>query len=154
MAEPEAGEVFVVVGDGTYLMAPTELVTAVQERLKVTVIVLVNAGFQSIHALQRSAVVTGFGNEFEVDVDFAANAASMGCASWEAATEAELEAALEAARAQPRPAVIACHVDPYAPVLGSGAWWDLGVPEVAEDPAVAAAAAAHARGAERQRFHG
>jgi 3D-(3,5/4)-trihydroxycyclohexane-1,2-dione acylhydrolase (decyclizing) len=104
--------------------------------------------------LQRAAVVTGHGNEFQVDVDYVANAASMGCATFAARTEAELEAALREARAQERPAVVVCHVDPYRAAPASGAWWDLGVPQVAEDPAVAAAAAAHARGAERQRWFG
>jgi len=135
-------------------MAPSELVTAVQEGLKIVVLVLVNGGFRSIEGLQESTLATTFGNAFTVDVDYAANAASLGCATWTVRTEAELEGALEAARGQPRPAVIACHVDPHRALLGSGAWWDLGVPEVAADAEVVARAAAHARGAEHQRFHG
>jgi 3D-(3,5/4)-trihydroxycyclohexane-1,2-dione acylhydrolase (decyclizing) len=78
----------------------------------------------------------------------------MGCATWEAASAAELTAALDEAREQPRPAVIACQIDPYRPLPASGAWWDLGVPEVAEDPAVAAAAAEQAAGASGRRFYG
>jgi 3D-(3,5/4)-trihydroxycyclohexane-1,2-dione acylhydrolase (decyclizing) len=154
MAEPDAGEIFAVIGDGTYLMAPTELVTAVQERLKLTVVVLVNGGFQSIHALQRATVGRSFGNEFGVPVDYAANARSLGCAAWEAGTVDELATALEAARAHPGPALIACDVEPRRMLLGSGAWWDLGVPEASADPRTRELAAAHARGAERQRFYG
>jgi 3D-(3,5/4)-trihydroxycyclohexane-1,2-dione acylhydrolase (decyclizing) len=154
MAEPEAGEIVVVIGDGTYLMAPTELVTAVQECLKVTVVVLVNGGYRSIESLQRSSLGIRFGNAFAAEVDYAANAASLGCAVWDVDDEAALEAALAGAREQPRPAVIACHVDPEAVLPAPGAWWDLGIPEVAADPAVAAAAAEPARGAARQRWYG
>ena len=153
MAEPDAGEIVAVIGDGTYVMAPTELVTAVQEGRKITAVVLVNGGYRSIEGLQRSALATAFGNAFAVAVDIAANAASMGCATWEARTEEELARALDEAREQPRPAVVACHVEAL-PLPSSGAWWDLGVPQVADDPHVAAAAAAHARGAERQRYLG
>jgi 3D-(3,5/4)-trihydroxycyclohexane-1,2-dione acylhydrolase (decyclizing) len=89
-----------------------------------------------------------------VEVDYAANARSLGCAAWEAGTVEELAAALEAARAHPGPALIACDVEPYRMLLGSGAWWDLGVPEVSADPRTRELAAAHARGAEAQRFYG
>jgi 3D-(3,5/4)-trihydroxycyclohexane-1,2-dione acylhydrolase (decyclizing) len=154
MAQPDAGEVFVVIGDGTYLMAPSELVTAVQERLKVTVIVLVNGGYRSIESLQLGTVGRSFGNEFGVPVDYAANARSLGAAAWDAANVDELAAALDAARAHAGPAVIACDVEPRRMLLGSGAWWDLGLPEVSADPHTRDLAAAHARGAEGQRFHG
>jgi 3D-(3,5/4)-trihydroxycyclohexane-1,2-dione acylhydrolase (decyclizing) len=146
MADPSAGEVLVVIGDGTYLMAPTELVTAVQEQLKLTVVILVNGGYQSIHALQRGTSGDSFGNEFRAPdgswlaVDYAANAASMGCATWRVATAAGLAAALEAARTETRAAVIVCDVDPGRTLLSSGAWWDVGVQD--------------AVGAARQRWHG
>ena len=161
MADADAGEVLVVVGDGTYLMAPTELVTAVQEGLKVTVVVLVNGGYQSIHQLQRGAVARSFGTEFRrgpglgevVAIDYAANAASLGCAAFHAAGEAELEHALDAARAGTRPAVIACEVE-AVPAPDSGAWWDLGVPEVSGDEEVRRAAASHREGAALQRWFG
>jgi 3D-(3,5/4)-trihydroxycyclohexane-1,2-dione acylhydrolase (decyclizing) len=139
----------------------------VQERLKVTVVVLVNGGYQSIHALQRSTVATSFGNEFRarvngdrapagpvVEVDYAANARSMGAAAWTVRTVDELTAALDEASSEAGPAVIACHVEPRRGLVGSGAWWDLGVPEVAEDPDVAARAAAHAGRRSGQRFLG
>ena len=94
MARPDAGEVYVLIGDGNYLMGATgELVTARQEGLKLTVIVVENHGFQSIHGLQRARTGRSFGLEFRersadgsgvggpfVEVDYAANARSLGCA--------------------------------------------------------------------------
>jgi 3D-(3,5/4)-trihydroxycyclohexane-1,2-dione acylhydrolase (decyclizing) len=145
------GEAYAVIGDGTYLMAPSELVTAVQERLKVTAILLVNGGYRSIEALQLATVGRSFGNEFGVAVDFAANAASLGAAVWSVSTPEELTAALEAARAQPRPALIACSVAPRRAAPASGAWWDLGVAEVSADPRTAELATAHAQGARKWR---
>ncbi len=147
MAEPDAGEIVVVIGDGTYLMAPTELVTAVEHDLKITVVVLVNGGYQSIHALQRSVLGAGFGTEWSADVNYVASARSFGCEAWAAATPAELADALREARGQPRPGVIVCPVEPHRMLLGSGAWWDLGVPETSER------AMEHRAGAARQRFY-
>jgi 3D-(3,5/4)-trihydroxycyclohexane-1,2-dione acylhydrolase (decyclizing) len=154
MADPSAGEVLAVIGDGTYLMAPTELVTAAQEGLKVTVVVLVNQGYQSIHALQRATIGRSFGNEFGVRVDYAANARSLGTAAWDVSSPEQLEAALAAAREHPGPALIACAVEPRRMLLGSGAWWDLGVVEASPDQQTRELAAAHASGAEAQRFFG
>jgi 3D-(3,5/4)-trihydroxycyclohexane-1,2-dione acylhydrolase (decyclizing) len=148
LADPDAGEVVAVIGDGTYLMAPTELVTAVERELKITIVLLVNCGHQSIHALQRSVLGAGFGTEWRAVVDYAANARSLGCEAWTAASPDELASALREARAQPRPGVIVCPVEPHRMLLGSGAWWDLGVPETSER------ALAHREGAARQRFHG
>ncbi len=167
MADPEAGEVFVVIGDGTYLMAPSELATAVQEGLKVTVVVLINHGYQSIHGLQETSVGLSFANEFRfrdaetnqlsgdfIDVDFAANARSFGCVAFEARTEEELLEALTAARKESGPVVIATRIDPRRGLLDSGAWWDLGVPEIAErESTVIAAKNREARRGE-QRFYG
>jgi 3D-(3,5/4)-trihydroxycyclohexane-1,2-dione acylhydrolase (decyclizing) len=166
LAQPDRGRVIAIIGDGTYLMAPTELVTAAQEGLKVTVVLLVNGGYQSIHALQRSALGHGFATEFRsrhhapdglvglVDgVDYAANARSLGCAAWTARSVEELRVALDAARAGCDPAVIVCLVDPRRGLVGAGAWWDLGVPEVAADRQVMEHAAAAAAGRSRQRFY-
>ena len=161
MADPDAGEIFVVIGDGTYLMAPTELVTAAQEGLKITVVVLVNGAFGSIRELQRSATGQTFGTEFRrgagagevLQVDYAANAESLGCAAYRAGTAQELEQALAAARDCPGPAVIECRVDPRPAPL-SGAWWDLGVPTVSGDERVLEAAARQRAGAAQQRFYG
>jgi 3D-(3,5/4)-trihydroxycyclohexane-1,2-dione acylhydrolase (decyclizing) len=167
LAEPDAGEVLVIIGDGTFLLSPTELVTAVQERAKVTVVVFVNHGYQSIHTLQLGTVGTSFGNEFRVrsadggapdgpfvDVDHAGMARALGCRAWRADTPEELETAVAEARAADGPALIECRVEPRASVLGSGAWWDLGVAQQADDPRTRELAAAQAEGAAAQRFLG
>jgi 3D-(3,5/4)-trihydroxycyclohexane-1,2-dione acylhydrolase (decyclizing) len=166
MATGPKGEVFVVIGDGTYLMGSSELVTAVQERLKITVLVLENHGYQSIHALQRARVGTSFGLEFRersngaqsrlegpyVEVDFAANAASYGCAAFTTKTISELEDALASAREQHRPSVIVAHVEPRRLMLDSQCWWDVGVPQVAARPETLEAVAASDEGRVRQRY--
>lgn len=165
MASPAAGEVYVVVGDGTYLMGSTgELVTACQEGLKVTVIVVENGGYQSIHGLQRNRTGRSFGLEFRersgggldgdtVDVDYAANARSLGCAAFAVSTPEELRDALEAARQETRPAVIVARVEPRRLLLDSECWWDVGVAEVSDRAETRELAADHARGRALQRPH-
>jgi len=160
MADRDAGEIYVVIGDGTYLMAATELATAVQERLKVTVVLLVNGGFQSIHGLQRGTGAASLATEFRnhadgapLSVDFAANARSLGCRAVDVAAPGELTEALAGVRAAPEPAVVACAVEPHRALLHSGAFWDLGVAEVSRRPAVREAAAAMRRGREAQRHY-
>ena len=165
MHEGPAGEVFVVIGDGTYLMGASELVTSIQDRLKLTVVVLDNGGYQSIHGLASSSTGVSAGNEFRarngddpllagprLEVDFAANAESFGCAAFRADDLGSLEAALSAARTQDRSAVIVCRTAPDRPLPPSGAFWDLGVPEAALDERTTELAADHRRtGAARQR---
>jgi 3D-(3,5/4)-trihydroxycyclohexane-1,2-dione acylhydrolase (decyclizing) len=164
LARPDAGEVIVVIGDGTFLLSPTELVTALQERTKVTVVVLVNGGYQSIHSLQLGTVGSSFGNEFRtrerdhgaptgevVEIDYAGMARSVGCAAWRADTLEELEDALAQARSAAGPALIECRVEPRRMLLGGGAWWDLGVAQQAEDARTRELTAAHREGAAAQR---
>jgi 3D-(3,5/4)-trihydroxycyclohexane-1,2-dione acylhydrolase (decyclizing) len=160
MADSEAGEVYVVIGDGTYLMAATELATAVQERLAVTVVVLVNGGYMSIRGLQRAtgspALATEFRNHADGEplaVDYAANARSLGCRAVDVASPGELTAALAAARAARAPTVVACAIEPHRALLHSGAFWDLGVAEASSRPEVREAAAAMRRGRATQRHH-
>jgi 3D-(3,5/4)-trihydroxycyclohexane-1,2-dione acylhydrolase (decyclizing) len=166
MARPEAGEVYVVIGDGNYLMGGTgELVTACQERLKLTVIVVENHGFQSIHGLQRSRTGRSFGLEFReraedgtlltgpyVEVDYAANARSLGCASFTASSVQQFRDALAGAREETRPAVIVVSVEPGRLLLDSACWWDVGVAQVSERAETRELAAEHARGRALQRF--
>jgi 3D-(3,5/4)-trihydroxycyclohexane-1,2-dione acylhydrolase (decyclizing) len=158
--------VIVVIGDGTYVMAPTELFTAVQERLRLTVVVLDNGGYQSISRLALGSTGSTVGNEFRargdggrlpdgapVRVDIAANARSMGCEGIVAATTDELRAALADARARSdRPTVIVCPTAPGRSLLGSGAFWDLGVPEVATSKDTRARTAAHVEARRAQRY--
>jgi 3D-(3,5/4)-trihydroxycyclohexane-1,2-dione acylhydrolase (decyclizing) len=165
MAQGPDGEVFVLIGDGTYLMGHTELVTAVQEGLKITVVLVENHGFQSIHALQRSRIGRSFGLEFRsrqdeglkgefVSIDFASNARSYGCAAFEADTPEEVTKALEAARNQDRPAVIVCRTEPHRLILDSECWWDVGVPEVSSRPETDAAVETTIEGRRRMRWFG
>jgi 3D-(3,5/4)-trihydroxycyclohexane-1,2-dione acylhydrolase (decyclizing) len=150
------GEVIAVIGDGTYLMHPAELVTAVQEHLQITVVILDNGGYQSINHLALGNVGVSAGNEFRergpggrlpdgarVPVDYAANARSMGCDVVTAATVPDLEAALQRARGNARATVIVCPVAPDRPLPASGAFWDLGVPQIAADPQARQHAADH-----------
>jgi 3D-(3,5/4)-trihydroxycyclohexane-1,2-dione acylhydrolase (decyclizing) len=163
---PEAGEVYALVGDGTYLMGgQTELVTAVQEGMKITVVVIENHGYQSIHALQRAKTARSFGLEFRrrqggrldgpcVEIDLAANAASLGCATYTASTADELAAALDAARRETRPTVVVVRVDPLALTLSSDCWWDVGVAEVSRFSETREARALSERGRAAQRYFG
>src|SRR5690606_13831538 len=109
LAAPER-EVYVMIGDGTYLMMPSEIVTAVQERLKITIILLDNHGFASIGGLSASVGSEGFGTRYRfrtegdqlegdvLPIDFAANAASLGATVMRANTRDQLADALTLAR--------------------------------------------------------
>jgi 3D-(3,5/4)-trihydroxycyclohexane-1,2-dione acylhydrolase (decyclizing) len=147
MAAPER-EVFVLVGDGSYLMLPGELVTAVQLGVKLTVVIVDNHGFNSIGALSRSLGLDGFGTQYRfardgvpvldgdtdppphLPLDLAANAASLGAVAIRARTIAELREALERARGEKVTTAIVVEVDRYEGVPGYESWWDVPVPEV------------------------
>jgi 3D-(3,5/4)-trihydroxycyclohexane-1,2-dione acylhydrolase (decyclizing) len=155
LAAPER-EIYVLVGDGSYLMLPGELVTAVQERLKLTIVLVDNRGFKSIGSLSRSLGTDGFGTLYRyrengslgvdsapstdyLPVDLAANAESLGAKVFRAATIAELRAGLESARAERGPVVIAIQADRYEGVPDYDSWWDVAVAEVSDVEAVRAA---------------
>jgi 3D-(3,5/4)-trihydroxycyclohexane-1,2-dione acylhydrolase (decyclizing) len=157
-------EVIVVIGDGTYLMSPTELVTAVQEDLKLIVVVLDNGGYQSINRLALGYTGAGAGNELRrrgaggrfpdgerVAVDYVANAGSMGCEAVLAETVDELDGALRGARDVAATTVIVCPTAPERALLSAEAFWDLGVPEVAADELTRRLTAEHLVRAEAQR---
>lgn len=159
-------EVFVVIGDGTYLMNPTELFTSAQERLKLTVLVLDNGGYQSISRLALGKAGSTAGNEFRgrdesgrlptgerIGVDYVANARSLGCESVLAESAEQLAAALAKARAGSGTTVIVCPTEPSRSLLDSGAFWDIGVAEVATDPATREVADAHRQAASVQRHY-
>jgi 3D-(3,5/4)-trihydroxycyclohexane-1,2-dione acylhydrolase (decyclizing) len=144
MAAPDR-EVFVMVGDGSYLMMAQELVTAVQEGIKLTVVLVQNHGFASIGALSESVGSQRFGTRYRyrnpdtgaldgdlLPVDLAANAASLGADVRHARTIDELEAALREARASSRTSVVHVETDPLVSAPSSDAWWDVPVSEVAE----------------------
>jgi len=156
LAAPER-EVVVLVGDGSYLMMPGELVTAVQERLKLTVVLVDNHGFNSIGGLSRSLGLQGFGTQYRyvdgerpvldgdddppptLPLDLAANAASLGARAERVGTIAELREALARARDDDGVSVIVVEVDRYEGVPSYESWWDVPVAEVSELAAVQAA---------------
>jgi len=146
MAQPE-GEVYVLIGDGTYLMNPSELVTALQERLKVTVVLSENHGYQVIRQLQMNRAGRSFGNEFRarddathrlegdyLTIDFAQHAASMGARTWHVTTPDALEMALMEARDEQRSCMIVVETEPHRALPGAGVWWDVAPAEATNDP--------------------
>ena len=123
MADPSR-EVFAFLGDGTYLMAPSEIATSVQEGVKIIIVLVDNGGFASIGSLSRSLGQGGFGTSYRVrdeksgqldgaalKVDFVANARSLGAHAIKAATLDELKNAPEEAKAQDRTTVIVVETD-------------------------------------------
>jgi len=144
-------EVFVMVGDGSYLMMNSELQTSVMLGCKLIVTVLDNRGFGCIDRLQRACGGASFNNLLaDVDapangswVDFAAHARSLGAQAERVASLSELEAALSRARASERTYVVVIETDPLATTQAGGAWWDVAVPEVSERPQVQDARAAY-----------
>jgi 3D-(3,5/4)-trihydroxycyclohexane-1,2-dione acylhydrolase (decyclizing) len=169
MAAPER-EVYVLIGDGSYLMLPGELVTAVQERLKLTIVLVDNQGFKSIGSLSRSLGTDGFGTLYRyrddgslgvdsegsdayLPVDLAANAESLGAKVFRASTIEELRAGLESARAEAGPVVIAVQSDRYEGVPDYDSWWDVAVAEVSDVPSVRAAREAYEAARVDERSH-
>ncbi|KAB1658039.1 3D-(3,5/4)-trihydroxycyclohexane-1,2-dione acylhydrolase (decyclizing) [Pseudoclavibacter chungangensis] len=136
--------VFGLIGDGTFLMLSQEIMTAVQEHLKITFVVVDNSGYGSIAALSETRGSQEFGTRFRergeglrhdgarIDVDFPANAASYGAKVWTADTADTFRAALEEAKAYDGTSVVYVRVDAQGRFGGSGAWWDVPVSEVSE----------------------
>jgi 3D-(3,5/4)-trihydroxycyclohexane-1,2-dione acylhydrolase (decyclizing) len=161
MAAPDR-EVVVLVGDGSYLMMAQELVTAVQENIKITVVLLDNHGFSSIGGLSQSVGCAGFGTEYRhrtergldgehVAVDFAANAASLGAHVVSVRDRASLPGALREALTSRSTSVVVIPVDREARVGGYDSWWDVPVAETSTLDAVRDARAAYERDRKRQR---
>jgi len=140
MAEPDR-DVFVMVGDGSYLMMATELVTAVQENVKVIVVLVQNHGFASIGGLSESLGSQRFGTSYryrsddgrldgdKLPVDLAANAASLGADVIRVVTAAEFTDAVKVAKASDRTTVIHVETDPMIFAPDSESWWDVPVSE-------------------------
>ncbi|MCS6816271.1 MAG: 3D-(3,5/4)-trihydroxycyclohexane-1,2-dione acylhydrolase (decyclizing) [Blastocatellia bacterium] len=164
MADPSR-EVYVLVGDGSYLMMSSEIVTSIQEGYKLVILVLDNHGFSSIGGLSQSLGLGTFGTEYRarnpqtgqldgewLPVDFAANAASLGAHALRARTREELEHALEEARRQTRTTVIAVEVDKEVRVPNYESWWDVPVAEVSEMDVVRQVRAQYEEAKKRERF--
>jgi 3D-(3,5/4)-trihydroxycyclohexane-1,2-dione acylhydrolase (decyclizing) len=163
LAAPDR-EVFVLVGDGSYLMMAQEIVTAVQEGIKLTIVLVQNHGFASIGALSESLGSQRFGTRYRyrdaetgrldgdtLPVDLAANAASLGADVLWATTIEEFELALRDARDRPRTTVVHVVTDPLAPAPSSEAWWDVPVAEVAELESTRTARATYEQSKQTQR---
>ncbi len=166
MARKE-GEVFVLMGDGNYQLHPMELVTAVQERTKITVVLVVNGGFQSIHGHQKALVGHSLGNEFKIrdpktnllddgefiDVDYVKNAESIGLKAWCATNEEEIRRALTAARGEKGSCMIVVPTEEYRYTPDSGIWWEVIGAEVTGDPKTKKLVEAREAGRVDQRFY-
>jgi 3D-(3,5/4)-trihydroxycyclohexane-1,2-dione acylhydrolase (decyclizing) len=152
LALPER-EVWVLVGDGSYLMMNSEIATSVMLGKKLNIVVLDNGGFGCIDRLQRSCGGASFNNLFAngSGVDFAAHAASLGACSHKVAGLGELDAALSEARAETRTSVVVIATDPALSTTAGGAWWEVAVPEVSDRAEIAAARAAYDATRTRQR---
>ncbi|MDG9719026.1 3D-(3,5/4)-trihydroxycyclohexane-1,2-dione acylhydrolase (decyclizing) [Streptomyces sp. DH24] len=157
--------VWSLVGDGTYLMMPTEIVTAVQEGLPVNVVLIQNHGYASIGGLSESVGAERFGTAYRhraadgtftgapLPVDLAANAASLGMDVLRAKTVRELREALAQARASDRPTCVYVETDPAPTAPPAEAWWDVPVAETATREAARAAREDYDRQVAARRRH-
>ncbi len=166
MAAPDS-EVFVMVGDGSYLMLHTEIVTAVQEGQKLIIVLVDNGGFQCIRGLQMASGSPSFGNELRfrdaatgtlsggyVPVDFVKNAESLGARAIAADGPEELRAALKEAKAETRTTLVYVHVDPDSRVPNYEGWWDVPIAEISHDDEVNSTRAQYADDVRKQRWFG
>jgi len=170
LAAPER-DVFVMVGDGSYLMMPSEIVTAIQEHTKLVIVLVDNIGFSSIGALSRSLGLDGFGTQYRyrqngslgfdsdkepltpLPVDLAANAESLGARVLRAKSIDEFRIALTQAKHGSETTVVYIRVDRYEGVRAGGAWWDVATAEVSDVPAVREAHEKEIVEKRRQRRH-
>jgi 3D-(3,5/4)-trihydroxycyclohexane-1,2-dione acylhydrolase (decyclizing) len=170
MADPTR-EVHVMVGDGSFLMMAQELVTSVQEDLKLTVVLVDNQGFASIGGLSRSKGTAGFGTRYRrrkdgslgddsgqhegspLPVDLGLSAEGLGAHVIRAHNVEELRDALVASKSIDRTVVIHVYTDRYEGVPDYDSWWDVPVAEVSESEDVRNARAEHDRGRERRRWY-
>jgi 3D-(3,5/4)-trihydroxycyclohexane-1,2-dione acylhydrolase (decyclizing) len=163
MAAPDR-EVVVLVGDGSYLMLSSEIVTAVSEGIKLTIVLIDNRGFSSIGSLSESLGSQRFGTAYRyrnsesglldggnLPVDLAANAESLGADVLRTRTIDEFRVALGKAKAAARTTVVYIETDPLAPVPDSGSWWDVPVSETAALPSTQQAREVYEQHKQRQR---
>ena len=147
-------------------MMPTEIVTAVQEHIKVIIVLVDNKGFASIGGLSRSLGLSGFGTSYRqrsaasgqldgdaLPVDFAANARSLGAHAIKAESLAEFKAALEEAKKTDRITVVVIETQPGVGVPGYDSWWDVAVGEVSQIDAVRQARARYVEARQQERYH-
>ena len=164
LAAPDR-EVFAMVGDGSWLMMSSELVTALQEGVKLVVVLIENGGYASIGGLSESLGTEGFGTRHvrrradgqpsgePLRVDYVGSARSLGVDAVRAGSIAELRDALAEACRSPRTTVIVIETDREARVGGYGCWWDVPPAEVSSTPKVQAARRAYEEARRKQRFY-
>jgi 3D-(3,5/4)-trihydroxycyclohexane-1,2-dione acylhydrolase (decyclizing) len=164
LADPSR-EVYAFVGDGTYLMMPSEIVTSIQEGIKLIVVLVDNHGFASIGGLSQSLGSGGFGTRFRMrgqhngqldgdylPIDFAANARSLGADAIRACTIEEFRQALQQARSATKTTVIVIETDREARVPGYDSWWDVAVAETSTMEGVQAARADYEEDRKKERY--
>jgi 3D-(3,5/4)-trihydroxycyclohexane-1,2-dione acylhydrolase (decyclizing) len=162
MARPDR-DVYVLVGDGSYLMMAQELVTSLQEGLKLNVTLVDNHGFASIGGLSRSLGNEGMGTDYRyakngryegetIQIDFRANAESLGAWAVRASSIEEFKRALERGRNESRTSVIVVETAIGERVPGYESWWDVPVAEVSEIDAVKAARAEYEKARVKERY--
>jgi 3D-(3,5/4)-trihydroxycyclohexane-1,2-dione acylhydrolase (decyclizing) len=161
LAAPDR-EVYVMVGDGSYLMMNSEIVTAISEGIKIIVVLIVNHGFQSIGALSESVGAERFGTRYRfrgssgqldgetLPVDFALNAESLGASVLRVESIEQLRDALKQARSNSTTTVIRIETDPLVSAPDSESWWDVPIAEVSTRSATKAALTTY-QADERQR---
>jgi 3D-(3,5/4)-trihydroxycyclohexane-1,2-dione acylhydrolase (decyclizing) len=165
LADPTR-EVYVFLGDGTFLMMPGEIVTAVQEHIKLIIVLVDNHGFASIGGLSRSLGQGAFGTEYRMrtpdsgqlrgdflPVDYEGCARSLGAYAIRASGLAEFKAALEKARTADRTTVIVIETEREVRVPGYESWWDVQVAEVSEMASVRESRAQYEEARRKQRWH-
>lgn len=152
MAEPDR-DVICMLGDGSYMMANSELATAAMMGIKITLVITDNRGFGCINRLQTATGGAEFNNLLDhavhatpSHIDFATHAASMGAETEHVRTIAELEATLARAREAPGPFVAVIDTDPYPSTPHGGHWWEVAVPEVSDRAEVMKARAQYEAG--------
>ena len=164
IADPSR-EVYAFVGDGTYLMMPSDILTSVQEGIKMIMVVVDNHGFASIGGLSQSLGSGGFGTRFRMrdlqsgqldgdylPVDFAANARSLGAEAICANTIEEFKQALETARKATRTTVIVVKADREVRVPGYESWWDVAVAETSTMDSVKAVRVNYEESLKKERY--
>jgi 3D-(3,5/4)-trihydroxycyclohexane-1,2-dione acylhydrolase (decyclizing) len=162
MARPDR-DVYVLVGDGSYLMMAQELVTSLQEGLKLNIILVDNRGFASIGGLSRSLGNEGMGTEYRyakngrytgdpIQVDYRANAESLGAWAVRANTIEDFKRALDRGRGESRTSVIVVDTDLKKSVPGYESWWDVPIAEVSEVDAVKAARSEYEKALKKERY--
>jgi 3D-(3,5/4)-trihydroxycyclohexane-1,2-dione acylhydrolase (decyclizing) len=161
MADPSR-DVYVLVGDGSYLMMAQEIVTSLQENVKLNLVIFENHGFSSIGGLSRACGSGGFGTKYQfrdqgkpgavIPIDFVANASSLGAHAVRARSHDEFAQALAEMKLQPRTSVVVVETDYYDGVPGYETWWDVPIAEVSELEAVQQARMKYVEAKKKERY--